>query len=78
MVKVISIMRNCEVERKGVIHLKCPVCNSENLKVLDTYTKANGIQRRRECQECYTRFNTYERVVFNSLPKYLQERVLNG
>ena len=55
--------------------MKCPICSGTNLKVIDSRAKANGIQRRRECQECLTRFNTYERVVYDSLPEYLKNRI---
>lgn len=58
--------------------MKCPVCGGANLKVTNSRHKANGIQRRRECQDCFTRFNTYERVIFDSLPNYLKERFING
>ena len=58
--------------------MKCPVCGNEHLKIIDSRAKANGIQRRRECQDCLTRFNTYERILINSIPEYLKERVINN
>lgn len=54
--------------------MKCPICESNDLKVVDSRIKANGIQRRRECQHCLTRFNTYERILINSIPDYLKRR----
>jgi transcriptional repressor NrdR len=55
--------------------MKCPLCGSTELKVIDSRVKANGIKRRRECQDCLTRFNTFERVIYNSLPEYLKNRI---
>lgn len=42
--------------------IKCPQCGSEFTHVIDTRTvvKANGLRRRRECDECMGRFTTYE------------------
>lgn len=42
--------------------MKCPSCNSENIKVIDSrpVPENNSIRRRRECIECKFRFTTYE------------------
>lgn len=42
--------------------MKCPFCNYEESKVIDTRTTDDGnkIRRRRECLSCKKRFSTYE------------------
>lgn len=44
--------------------MKCPYCNSEESKVVDSRPadEQNAIRRRRECEVCGKRFTTYERV----------------
>jgi transcriptional repressor NrdR len=44
--------------------VRCPFCNYEETKVLDSRPVEEGtvIRRRRECQRCSRRFTTYERV----------------
>lgn len=44
--------------------MKCPRCNTDNDKVLDSRTLREGaaIRRRRECLECHHRFTTYEEI----------------
>ncbi len=44
--------------------MKCPFCNADNSKVIDSRvsTQGNEIKRRRECIECKKRFTTYERI----------------
>lgn len=44
--------------------MRCPYCQFEDSKVLDTTHDAHGgIRRRRECNECKQRFSTYERPI---------------
>ncbi len=45
--------------------MKCPVCGSTDLKVLETRSvdDDSAIRRRRECNSCSTRFTTLESVV---------------
>ncbi|MFH1213847.1 MAG: transcriptional regulator NrdR [Candidatus Neomarinimicrobiota bacterium] len=45
--------------------MRCPFCNSQESKVIDSRTaqKNNAIRRRRECIDCGHRFTTYEYVV---------------
>jgi len=44
--------------------MRCPICQSENSRVLDTTHDARGgVRRRRECQSCHQRFSTYERPI---------------
>jgi len=44
--------------------MKCPFCQSENLKVIDSRNalEVNGIRRRRECIDCQKRFTTFETI----------------
>ena len=42
--------------------MKCPFCNQENTRVIDSYLlDNNSIRRRRQCDECGKRFTTYEK-----------------
>jgi transcriptional repressor NrdR len=44
--------------------LRCPYCQSENSRVLDTtHDSRGGVRRRRVCDECDQRFSTYERPI---------------
>ena len=49
---------------KGVIEMKCPYCNYEDTKVIDSRPTEDGhaIRRRRGCEKCGKRFTTYEKV----------------
>ncbi|MHB1325577.1 MAG: transcriptional regulator NrdR [Thermoleophilia bacterium] len=44
--------------------MKCPFCNSSEIKVVDSRDteSRDAIRRRRECLLCQRRFTTYERV----------------
>ena len=44
--------------------MKCPFCNYESTKVIDSRPADDNssIRRRRECEECGKRFTTYEKV----------------
>ena len=44
--------------------MKCPYCNSEDTKVIDSRPTEDGhtIRRRRGCEKCGKRFTTYEKV----------------
>lgn len=44
--------------------MRCPYCNNQNTKVLDSrpINEGKSIRRRRECESCGRRFNTYEEV----------------
>lgn len=44
--------------------MKCPVCNIQNSRVLESREVEDGssIRRRRECTSCKHRFTTYERL----------------
>lgn len=44
--------------------MKCPYCENEDSKVIDSRHTEDGraIRRRRECEQCGRRFTTYEKV----------------
>jgi transcriptional repressor NrdR len=44
--------------------MRCPFCNEENTRVIDTRTMEDNrvIKRRRQCDKCGRRFTTHERV----------------
>lgn len=46
--------------------MKCPFCNTEDSKVVDSRPTDEGtsIRRRRECIKCGKRFTTYEKVEY--------------
>ena len=44
--------------------MRCPYCQYEESKVLDTtHDSHGGVRRRRECDNCHQRFSTYERPI---------------
>ena len=44
--------------------MKCPYCQNEKTRVIDTgHDVRGGIRRRRVCTDCDQRFSTYERPV---------------
>jgi transcriptional repressor NrdR len=69
--------------------MKCPICDSENTRVVDSraYSDGYSIKRRRECNSCGRRFTTYEKVeetTFyvvkkdNSREKFDREKLMKG
>lgn len=69
--------------------MKCPFCNSEETRVIDTRLTDDGrvVRRRRVCERCGGRFTTYER--FEQKPIFVvkkggqrerfdRNKVLNG
>ena len=44
--------------------MRCPFCNFENTKVIDSRPaeETNSIRRRRVCEDCGKRFTTYEKI----------------
>jgi len=44
--------------------MKCPSCNNDNHRVIDTRVSQDGlsIRRRRQCLVCKRRFTTFERI----------------
>ncbi|MGL5378165.1 MAG: transcriptional regulator NrdR [Cetobacterium sp.] len=69
--------------------MRCPFCNSEDTKVVDSraFSENNSIRRRRECNSCEKRFTTYEKIEENpiyvvkknkSREKFNREKLLRG
>lgn len=69
--------------------MKCPYCNNENTKVIDSRPSEenNSIRRRRQCDTCNRRFTTYETIESaplivikkdNSREPYTREKILSG
>ena len=54
--------------------MKCPYCQHDNDRVVDTRTGEEGhvVRRRRLCCECNKRFTTYERV--ESISVYVRKK----
>ena len=44
--------------------MKCPYCNNEETKVVDSRPVEEGLatRRRRECEKCHKRFTTFEKI----------------
>lgn len=44
--------------------MRCPFCENEDTKVIDSRHTEEGhaIRRRRECEKCGKRFTTYEKI----------------
>ena len=44
--------------------MRCPYCQNEDSKVIDTtHDTHGGVRRRRECENCHQRFQPYERPI---------------
>lgn len=42
--------------------MRCPECQHEDTRVIDSRTAGDAIRRRRQCMACSERFTTHERV----------------
>jgi len=42
--------------------MRCPECNHDDTRVIDSRTSGEAIRRRRECGSCGARFTTHERT----------------
>jgi len=42
--------------------MKCPKCQSEHSRVVDSRQAEDAIRRRRVCEDCGNRFTTFERI----------------
>ena len=71
------------------MHLRCPYCNQEESKVVDSRATEDNlaIRRRRECLGCGKRYTTYEKVeetpVFvikrdNTRELFNRDKIING
>lgn len=68
--------------------MKCPFCNHQDDRVLDTRVQKDGsIRRRRECMQCKARFTTLETLMLNfpmiikkdgRREPFSKEKILNG
>ncbi|CEA00692.1 Transcriptional repressor NrdR [Jeotgalicoccus saudimassiliensis] len=49
--------------------MRCPKCQHTNSRVIDSRhaDEMNAIRRRRECDDCQTRFTTFERIELSPL-----------
>ena len=47
--------------------MRCPYCNHNESKVIDSREATEGIRRRRECIQCSLRYTTYERIQTTAL-----------
>lgn len=69
--------------------MRCPKCTNNKSSVIDSRQTEDGntIRRRRECEECHTRFTTFER--FEEMPllvvkkdgtreQFSRDKILNG
>ena len=52
----------CSVITRGP--MRCPYCQKQRSRVVDTsHDSRGGVRRRRECEDCGQRFSTYERPI---------------
>jgi len=68
--------------------MRCPYCQNDRSKVVDTtHDTRGGIRRRRECLSCEHRFSTYERPILatpllikqdNTREEFDREKLLKG
>ena len=47
--------------------MKCPYCECDDSRVIDSRDVNDGVRRRRQCLDCDARFTTYERMMPASL-----------
>ena len=55
--------------------MKCPICNGPT-RTLESRPVENKTRRRKECQSCFTRFTTLERIQIDSIDKHLLEKYM--
>ncbi|MDO4944251.1 MAG: transcriptional regulator NrdR [Ruminococcus sp.] len=53
--------------------MRCPFCNNEDTRVIDSRPSEGKKRRRRECPKCSRRFTTYEIVEKPSLMVYKKD-----
>ncbi len=69
--------------------MRCPFCNNEDTKVLDSRQVEEGtaVRRRRECDSCIRRFTTYEKYEYTPLivvkkdgrrDEFLRSKIIEG
>ena len=42
--------------------MKCPFCGHDSSRVIDSRPAEDAIRRRRQCEKCWKRFTTYEKL----------------
>ena len=52
--------------------MKCPFCNADDTKVIDSRPAENSIRRRRQCEVCGKRFTTYE--IIDAVPVFVTKK----
>lgn len=57
--------------------MKCPICGEQARRMNKRDTIYKTTHRYYECKECFTQFQTIEKIQFDSIPKYLRDRFLN-
>lgn len=82
LLKIYYISRLCitssrQVAKKRRFFMKCPYCNVENTRVIDSRPADDGntIRRRRQCDACMKRFTTYEKV--EAIPMVVIKKDMN-
>lgn len=62
--RLILFSNICRIDRSSEQALRCPFCNHDDDRVIDSRATDDGtaIRRRRACDHCSKRFTTYERV----------------
>ncbi len=71
--KPLSFLTLCDLYPSNFLNMKCPNCENEDNRVLDTrLQKDGGIRRRRECLKCKNRFTTLE-ILLKSLPHIIKK-----
>jgi transcriptional repressor NrdR len=77
------------VHSNGADEMKCPSCQNNGTRVIDSRPVDEGraIRRRRECEECFYRFTTFEKVEETPLivvkkegirEEFSREKILRG
>ncbi|MFC1875443.1 transcriptional regulator NrdR [Chloroflexota bacterium] len=58
--------------------MKCPYCECDDSRVIDSRDVNDGVRRRRQCLDCDARFTTYERIMQASLFVVKKDRRREG
>ncbi len=58
--------------------MKCPYCECDDSRVIDSRDVNEGVRRRRQCLDCGARFTTYERIMSASLFVVKKDRRREG
>ena len=58
--------------------MRCPFCNYEDTRVIDSRPSEGKKRRRRECPKCGKRFTTYEVVEKPQLEPFDRQKLIKG